>query len=164
MRLAGLVLLCILALAPGGAAIASPVVDLVRVAKAERTMELVAAGKVVRTYSIALGASPVGHKQFEGDERTPEGRYLLDWRNPNSIATLSIHISYPNAADVAAARAAGRSPGGDIMIHGQPTGYGWWSWMLQWFDWTDGCIAVSNEDMREIWSLVADGTPIEIHP
>lgn len=147
-----------------GAAAAAQHVDLVRVDKSERRMELVAAGTVVRTYTIALGADPVGHKRREGDERTPEGRYVLDWRNARSIAYRSIHISYPNAEDSALARAGGYSPGGSIMIHGQPNGYGWWSWLLQKFDWTDGCIAVTDADMAEIWDMVDNGTPIEINP
>lgn len=139
-------------------------VTLVRVDKSDRRMELLAGDTVIRTYAVALGANPVGHKQREGDERTPEGRYVLDWRNPNSIAYLSIHISYPNAADSAAAAAAGHSPGGAIMIHGQPNGFGWWSWLLQRVDWTDGCIAVTDAEMAEIWDLVPVGTPIEINP
>lgn len=139
-------------------------VDLVVVEKAARQMMLLSEGKTVRTYEIALGDAPVGHKQREGDERTPEGRYVLDWRNPNSAFHLSIHISYPDAEDRAAAAAAGYSPGGDIMIHGQPNGFGWWSWLLQMVDWTDGCIAVTNADMDEIWEMVDNGTPIEIRP
>jgi murein L,D-transpeptidase YafK len=101
----------------------------------------------------------VGHKQFEGDERTPEGRYVIDYGNPNSAYHLSLHISYPNAQDRAFAESQARSPGGDIFIHGQPnalpigrmTG-----------DWTDGCIALSNAEIEELWSLIGDGTPIEI--
>ena len=139
-------------------------VDLVRVDKSDRRMELVSKGKVLRSYGIALGANPVGHKQQQGDERTPEGRYVLDWRNPNSCCMRSLHISYPNAADKAAARQLGVDPGGMIMIHGQPNGFGWWSWLMQLFDWTNGCIGVSDEDMREIWDMVSDGTPIEIDP
>ena len=138
--------------------------DLVRVDKSERRLELLANGVVLKTYSVALGANPVGHKQREGDERTPEGRYILDWRNPKSAFTRSIHVSYPDKADKAQARKAGVSPGGDIMIHGQPKGYGWWAWLIQMFDWTNGCIAVTDDEMKEIWDMVADGTPIEISP
>lgn len=145
-------------------AAAAPAVDLVRVDKSERRMELLLEGEVVRTYAIALGANPIGHKQRQGDERTPEGRYVLDWQNPNSCCFRSLHISYPNAADKAAARAQGVDPGGMIMIHGQVNGYGWWSWLVQMFDWTDGCIAVTDEDMQEIWDMVEVGTPIEISP
>lgn len=145
------------------AAYAEPV-DLVRVDKSERRLEMLSDGKVVRSYAMVLGANPVGHKEREGDERTPEGRYVLDWRNPGSGYYRSIHVSYPNADDVAAAKRAGVDPGGMIMIHGQPNGYGWWSWLLQMFDWTNGCIAVSDEDMAEIWQMVENGTPIEINP
>ncbi|MBT1155436.1 L,D-transpeptidase family protein [Aminobacter anthyllidis] len=150
-------------LASVGGACADPV-DLVRVDKSERRMELLSGDKVVRSYAMALGANPVGHKGREGDERTPEGRYVLDWRNPGSGYYRSIHISYPNADDVAAAKRAGVVAGGMIMIHGQPNGYGWWSWLMQMFDWTNGCIAVTDEDMAEIWHMVEDGTPIEINP
>ncbi|MBB6353604.1 murein L,D-transpeptidase YafK [Aminobacter aganoensis] len=139
-------------------------VDLVRVDKSERLLELLSGDKVVRSYAVALGANPVGHKRQEGDERTPEGRYVLDWRNPGSAFTKSIHISYPDADDKAAAKRAGVDPGGMIMIHGQSKGFGWWSWLMQMFDWTNGCIAVTDEDMAEIWKMVENGTPIEINP
>jgi murein L,D-transpeptidase YafK len=137
-------------------------VDLVRVYKAERLLELIGDGKVLRSYGIALGGDAVGDKHQEGDQRTPEGRYILDWRNPDSIAHRSIHISYPNADDLAAATARNVDAGGMIMIHGQPNGFGWWGWLLQLVDWTDGCIAATDSDMDEIWAMVADGTPIEI--
>ncbi|MGX8009203.1 L,D-transpeptidase family protein [Mesorhizobium sp. ORM8.1] len=137
-------------------------VDLVRVEKSQRQLQLIGGGQILRNYSIALGGDPVGHKHREGDERTPEGRYVLDWRNPNSVAHKSIHISYPNADDVAAARSRGIDPGGFIMIHGQPNGFGWTGRLLQMVDWTDGCIAVTDSDIDEIWTMVADGTPIEI--
>lgn len=146
------------------AAAADEKVDLVRVDKSERRLELISGGQVLRSYSIALGANPVGHKEREGDERTPEGRYVLDWRNPNSAFTRSIHISYPNEDDVAAAKRAGVEAGGMIMIHGQSKGFGWWSWLMQLYDWTNGCIAVTDEDMAEIWQMVENGTPIEINP
>lgn len=139
-------------------------VDLVRVEKSGRRMQLLSGEAVVKEYKIALGARPVGHKRWEGDERTPEGRYVLDWRNPKSMAYKSIHISYPNMQDMAAAKSVGVSPGGAIMIHGAANGYGWWGWVLQLIDWTDGCIAVTNQEMDEIWTLVQDGTPIVINP
>ncbi|TIN27945.1 MAG: hypothetical protein E5Y31_11875 [Mesorhizobium sp.] len=143
-------------------ALAGEKVDLVRVDKSERRLELIGDGKVLRSYGIALGGDPVGHKHQEGDQRTPEGNYVLDWRNPNSIAHKSIHISYPNTDEEAAAKARNVDAGGMIMIHGQPNGYGWWGWLLQLVDWTDGCIAVTDSEMDEIWALVADGTPIKI--
>ncbi len=154
----------VLALSLASPAAERPHVDLVRVAKSVRVLEPLSAGAVVRRYPIVLGGDSIGHKRREGDGRTPEGRYVLDWRNPKSGYYRSIHISYPDAADRAAAAGAGVDPGGMIMIHGQPNGYGWWSWLLQRFDWTNGCIAVTDEDMAEIWAMVRNGTPIEIVP
>ncbi|KIT14223.1 L,D-transpeptidase family protein [Jannaschia aquimarina] len=137
--------------------------DLIHVDKSERRMTLLRNGHVLDSYEISLGADgDGGHKQREGDERTPEGRYVIDWRNDHSIAHLSLHISYPNAADRARARAAGEDPGGFIMIHGIANGWGWLGPLHRLWDWTDGCIAVTDAEMREIWSRVADGTPIEI--
>lgn len=145
---------------------ASPYVDRVLVKKGERRLELLKDGEVHRAYRISLGDQPRGHKIQEGDERTPEGNYLLDWRNPNSSFHKSIHISYPNELDRNVARSLGVSPGGMIMIHGLPN---WLSsprlaaeYRRQ--DWTDGCIAVGNAEMDEIWRLVRDGTPITILP
>ena len=125
-------------------------------------MQLLRNGKILRQYRVSLGGHPVGHKEHEGDERTPEGRYTIDWRNRKSSAYLSLHISYPALADQARAAAASQNPGGNIMIHGLPNGWGFLgSWHLLW-DWTDGCIAVTNDEMREIWSLVPNGTTIQI--
>ncbi len=136
--------------------------DEIRVDKSERRLDLLRAGQPIRSYGISLGAAPAGHKAREGDERTPVGRYVIDWRNPNSIAHLSLHISYPNAEDRARAEAAGHSPGGDIMIHGIANGWGWLGGLHLLWDWTNGCIAVTDAQMREIWALVPDGTPIII--
>ncbi len=143
-----------------------PKVDLVVVKKSERKLVLFSAGEIVRDYDIALGDNPLGHKQFEGDERTPEGRYILDWRNKNSKYYRSIHISYPNKEDQQFAGAQGREPGGMIMIHGRPNERldAASTWILDRFDWTDGCIAVKNEEMDEIWAAIDNGTPIEIYP
>lgn len=140
-----------------------PEVDHIIVAKAARTMMLHdAQGKVVYTVQgIQLGDAPQGHKQFQGDERTPEGHYTIDYANPNSSYHLSLHISYPNAADRAFARRQGRDPGGLIFIHGQPN---WLPAGRMAGDWTDGCIAVSDEEMDALWEAVPDGTPIEIAP
>lgn len=138
--------------------------DAVRVHKSARRMELLRDGAVIRRYRISLGSEPRGHKQQEGDGRTPEGRYVIDWRNPGSRFHRSLHISYPDARDRRAARARGVSPGGDIMIHGLPNGWGWaWPFFRLW-DWTDGCIAVTDAEMDEVWHAVKDGTPIEIVP
>ena len=145
-------------------AVSAPVTRVV-VNKAERELLLYAGEQLVRRYPINLGDAPVGHKTTEGDERTPEGDYRLDWRNPNSRYHRSIHISYPNAADRAQAKERGVSPGGDIMIHGLPNGLDWAASVLANTDWTDGCIALtSNDDMDEVWQLVRDGTPICINP
>ncbi|MFW6258576.1 MAG: L,D-transpeptidase family protein [Halochromatium sp.] len=145
---------------------APPDIDRVLVRKAARTLELHNDRGVYRRYRVSLGGQPRGHKVQEGDERTPEGDYVLDWRNPNSAFHKSIHISYPNALDRTVARSLGVSPGGMIMIHGLP------NWLssphlaeeYRRHDWTDGCIAVGNAEMDEIWALVADGTPITILP
>lgn len=139
-------------------------VDRVVVYKKERRMELHSNGKVLRTYRVSLGDNPVGHKLYEGDKRTPEGDYVLDWRKHDSNFYKAIHISYPNDEDRAKAAAWGQSPGGRIMIHGLPNGADDWAFAYIGLDWTNGCIAVSNEEMDEIWSLVEDGTPISIHP
>jgi murein L,D-transpeptidase YafK len=119
-------------------------------------MVLLRGESVLRTYRIALGREPVGPKRQEGDGRTPEGRYTIDYRNANSKFHLSLHISYPNGADVARARESGVDPGGDIMIHGLKDG------VRMEGDWTQGCIAVTDEEMDEIWGLVGEGTAIWI--
>ncbi len=136
--------------------------DSIFVDKTMRRLDLLKDGKVLRSYQISLGAMPAGHKTREGDERTPTGTYLIDWRNASSIAHLSLHISYPNAADQAQAQAAGASPGGNIMIHGIANGWGWIGGLHRKWDWTNGCIAVTNAEMREIWSMTPNGTPITI--
>lgn len=130
--------------------------DLVVVSKKKREMALLRGESVLRTYRIALGREPVGAKRAEGDGRTPEGRYTIDWRNARSQYHLSLHISYPDAADVARAREAGVDAGGDIMIHGLKNGE------RREGDWTQGCIAVTDEEMDEIWGLVGEGTAIWI--
>jgi len=144
-----------------------PGVDRVAVYKEERLLQLCRGDSVLKEYQIALGKEPEGHKTREGDSRTPEGRYVLDWRNPESRYHLSIHISYPNEKDEKRADSLRVSPGGDIMIHGYPEGVSASMWSRYWFlgrDWTDGCIAVSNEAMDEIWASVKNGTAIDIYP
>ena len=139
-----------------------PTVDHVVVDKTARTLSAYANGVLLRRIEgIQLGDAPRGHKRFEGDERTPEGRYEIDWGNEASSYHLSLHISYPNEADRAFAAAQGRSPGGMIMIHGQPNALPFGRVPG---DWTDGCIAVSNEEMRWLWQTVGNGTPIDILP
>lgn len=138
--------------------------DKVLVHKKERTLTLLDHGKVLKTYKIALGGEPVGGKMQQGDHKTPEGNYVLDRRNEHSHFYRSLHISYPSADDRAKAQNSGVEPGGDIMVHGLPNGFGWLGKSHRLRDWTDGCIAVTNEEMDEIWRAVADGTPIEIDP
>jgi len=134
--------------------------DRVVVLKKERTLELLNHGKVIKTYKVALG----GPKTQQGDHKTPEGAYVLDSRNPHSQFYKSIHVSYPNASDRGAARQKGVSPGGDVFVHGLPNGYRYVGAAHRLKDWTDGCIAVTDEEMDEIWLAVSDGTPIEIRP
>lgn len=138
-------------------------VDHVYVMKSEGKMYLTYKGKVVREYKIDLGPQPVGHKVQEGDGRTPEGLYTLDYKNDQSKFYKSIAISYPNEEDVKRAKQMGVSPGGGIVIHGARNGKGW-SNINQKKNWTQGCIAVRNPDMDEIWRLVEVDTPIEILP
>lgn len=144
--------------------LAEPPVDHVRVLKSARKLQLLAAGQVVGEFRVALGARPSGHKLHEGDERTPEGHYVLDYKKPDSAFYKSIHISYPNKTDVAIAQHRGLSPGGQIMIHGQKNGLGWLSSLTQFFDWTNGCVALSNADMDIVWQRVPAGTPIHLLP
>ncbi len=141
-----------------------PVADFVLVEKGERQLHLMQDGSVFRTFDVALGIQPRGDKQQEGDFRTPEGRYILDSRNPNSEYFLSIHISYPNQQDRREARAMGVDPGGAIMIHGQPNAPTRSEAYYRTQDWTNGCIALSNSDMIDIWLMTGENTPIEIRP
>ena len=138
--------------------------DRVLVVKKERTLVLLDHGEILKKYKISLGADPTGPKNRQGDHKTPEGNYILDRRNEHSHFYRSLHISYPNADDRARAAKSGVDPGGDIMLHGLPNGFGWLGSTDRLRDWTDGCIAVTNEEMDEIWRAVADGTPIEIDP
>ncbi len=138
--------------------------DLVVVRKGERRLSLYRNGQELRSYRISLGLRPEGHKEREGDFRTPEGRYQLTRRNAYSDFFLSIQVSYPNPRDLATARANGWPPGGAIMIHGLPNIPKYPRERYLRNDWTDGCIAVSNEDMLEIWLLTQHDTPIEILP
>jgi len=138
--------------------------DSVLVIKAENRLYLISDGIAFASFRATFGANPVGHKQRQGDERTPEGNYVLDYKNPNSQFYKSIHVSYPNAKDRKNARRLGVDPGGDIMIHGQTNGWGWAAPVAQFFPWTDGCVALSDRDMDKVWESVDSGTPIEIRP
>lgn len=144
---------------PGGVPLLA---DYLLVDKSERLLIAYKDGRPIRAYrGLQFGDAPMGHKRFEGDERTPEGLYTIDWRNPGSAYHLSLRISYPNAQDRAFAAQHGRSPGGDIFIHGQPNALPAGRMPG---DWTDGCIALGNAEVEELWQLVPDGTPIEIRP
>ncbi len=137
--------------------------DFVLIDKSERRLWVYQDGQAIRSYGgLQYGDAPIGHKRFQGDERTPEGRYTIAYGNDRSSYYLSLYIDYPNAADRAYAGARGRSPGGLIFLHGQPNGLPFDARVPG--DWTDGCIALSNEQIAELWSLVPDGTPIEIRP
>jgi murein L,D-transpeptidase YafK len=138
--------------------------DRVIVMKKDRTLTLMNRDKVLKVYKVALGGDPVGPKRMEGDHRTPEGTYILDRRNSKSKYYRSIHISYPSVEDRERAHNLGVSPGGDVMVHRLPNGFGWLGASHRAQDWTDGCIAVTDQEMDEIWNAVPDGTPIEIKP
>jgi murein L,D-transpeptidase YafK len=163
----------VLASGPSFSAVAEPATaalpagttaDRIAIDKSARSLTLFRRGQPLKTYEVALGSNPVGHKQQQGDGRTPEGRYKIDYRNPNSSFHRSLHISYPGPADVRSARRRGVSPGGDIMIHGLPNGMGAVGRLHLVSDWTKGCIAVTNDEIEEIWRVVPDGTVVEITP
>lgn len=159
-------LIAIVAIAAPGllSAVEFPVADRVIIEKSARQLHLIQDGEIFRTFRIALGIRPVGDKKQEGDFKTPEGKYTLDRRNPNSEYFLSIRISYPDARDRREAREMGVPPGGAIMIHGQPNMPRYSETYYRTQDWTNGCIAVSNSDMIDIWLMTGENTPIEIRP
>ena len=138
--------------------------DRILVEKAARRLTLLRGERVLATYPVSLGFAPVGPKAREGDGRTPEGLYTIAYRNPQSVAHLSLKVSYPSPADAAAARAQGVAPGGDIMIHGLMNGFSWAGRLHRLMDWTQGCVGVTNAEMRAIYARVDVGTPIEIRP
>ncbi len=140
-----------------------PSPDLIVVFKSERELALVRNNKIYKRYDIGLGQDPIGHKVQEGDSRTPEGHYIISGRNPNSLYFLSLRISYPDEDDIDYARELGVSPGNHIMIHGMK-GKGTRREFLEQGDWTEGCIAVTNDEMHELWHVIEDGTPITILP
>jgi murein L,D-transpeptidase YafK len=139
-------------------------VDSILVEKSSHRLSLFQGGRVARTYLIALGQQPVGDKIRRGDMRTPEGRFRIEARNPQSKFHRALRISYPDSAHRARARQLGVSPGGDIMIHGLPARQAWVGAAHREFDWTEGCIALTNQEIEEIWSTVPVGTPINITP
>lgn len=138
--------------------------DLVVVEKSKHLLSIYKANKLLASYHVAFGGSPTGNKQKEGDKKTPEGRYILDYRIENNAYHKAFHVSYPNAKDTENARKLGVSPGSAIMVHGQKNGFDWASSIVQRFNWTKGCVALANQDLDQMWSIVNVGTPIEIKP
>jgi murein L,D-transpeptidase YafK len=169
-----LILLLVICLAAGGLAAAAylnfaplpcdAVADRVLVEKSARRLTLFNNGRVLKSYCVALGRVPIGAKEYEGDQRTPEGIYRIDFHKPDSDYHLALHISYPEMRDVERASAEGLSAGSDIMIHGLPNGRGWIGRFHRRSDWTAGCIAVADFEIEEIYRAVPDGTPIELRP
>jgi murein L,D-transpeptidase YafK len=140
------------------------IADKIFVEKGKRKLHLMRNDSIVKSYTICLGDQPVGHKTQQGDEKTPEGNYTIDYRNTKSAYHFSLHISYPNEQDRAQAKKRGVSPGGDVMIHGLPNSKKWPNSVKITYDWTDGCIALNNNEIDEIAKAVKNGTPIEIVP
>ncbi|MEI6827203.1 MAG: L,D-transpeptidase family protein [Desulfuromonadales bacterium] len=138
--------------------------DMILIEKKERRLTLISHGKSLKTYKIALGGNPTGPKEMQGDNKTPEGTYVIDSRNRDSRYHLSLHISYPNEKDKKRAKQRGVSPGGDIMIHGIKNGFSWVGDLHSGVDWTKGCIAVTDEEIEEIYKLAPNGTIVEIRP
>ena len=160
-------ILCVLVLAAAAKTPTKPKqpeITRVVVLKSERKLMLMSGDTVVKTYRVSLGGQPIGAKTQQGDHKTPEGVYLLDSRNPYSTFHLALHISYPNATDRARAAKLHVAPGGAIMLHGLPKGWEWVGAGSKLDDWTDGCIAVTNPEIEEIWGMVKIPTPIEIKP
>jgi len=143
---------------------AHPHVDSILILKKDHLLELLANGKVLRTYKVALGQGGLAPKRKQGDGLTPEGHYLIDARNAASHYHKALHVSYPNAEDRKRAAKLGVAPGGDIMIHGLPNGKGAIGSAHRLYDWTLGCIALTNEEIDDIWNQVRIGTPVEIRP
>ena len=138
--------------------------DKIVIEKSKRTMTLLSGKKVLKTYKVALGRVPVGPKRVEGDHKTPEGSYVIDAKNPHSLFHLALHISYPSAEDQQRARGLRVRPGGAIMIHGLPKAFAYLGALHRQSDWTDGCVAVTNAEIEEIWTLVPVGAKVEIRP
>lgn len=140
------------------------IIDSIVVFKSKRKMMVYSEGKLLKTYAISLGKNPIGHKEFEGDFKTPEGIYEINDRNPNSSYHKNLGISYPNEKDIENAKSLGKSAGGDIKIHGVRNGKGYVSKLQRWRDWTAGCIAVTDDEIDELYETVKIGSVIEIRP
>jgi murein L,D-transpeptidase YafK len=165
MRNRGIQLTVVLMLGLYCTAVAAPIqADKIVILKSARSLTLLSGGKVLKTYKVALGSVPVGPKRVEGDHKTPEGDYVIDAKNSHSQFHLSLHISYPSTEDQQRARSLGQPPGGAIMIHGLARPFAYLGPLHRQIDWTDGCIAVTNAEIEEIWKLVRVGTRVEIRP
>ena len=140
------------------------VADRIVVEKSARRLTLFQGGRALKSYPVALGRAPAGAKEYEGDQRTPEGIYSIDFHKPDSDYHLALHVSYPEQHDIDRAALQGQSAGSDIMIHGLPNGRGWIGRFHRRTDWTAGCVAVANFEIEEIYRVVPDGTPIELRP
>ncbi len=147
-----------------GGKIAKNSIDRIIVTKSKRSLDLYQGNHFVTTYPIAIGKNPIGHKEFEGDKKTPEGNYTINSKNPNSGWHKNLGISYPNAQDIAHAKSLGKPPGGDIKIHALRNGFGFIGKLHRSFDWTNGCIAVTNEEIDELYDAIKIGAVIEIQP
>ena len=143
---------------------ANVVAEKLVVEKSARRLSVIAGGQTLKTYRVSLGKHPIGAKEREGDGRTPEGRYFIDLRKDKTCCYRSLEISYPSGEDRKRARAQGVQPGGLIMVHGLGRGFGWLGKIHRYVDWTDGCVAVTNREMTELWRAVPVGTPIELRP
>jgi len=143
---------------------AETTIDRIVVEKSARRLSIFTDGKKLKTYRIALGRNPIGAKQEEGDMKTPEGIYKIDSRNPQSAYHLALHISYPSDEDTARAAERGVNAGFDIMIHGIQNGAGWIGAFHRWHDWTAGCVALTDEEIEELWRVTPDGTTVELRP
>jgi len=142
----------------------SVTIDKIVVTKHERKLELISNNQVIKSYEISLGRVPKGHKEYEGDKKTPEGLYFINDKNPNSGYHKNLGISYPNEKDIKHAKSIGKNPGGLIKIHGIKNGFGWTGRFHLLFDWTSGCIALTNKEIDELYENIKIGTPIEIKP
>lgn len=145
-------------------ALLSKQADRILILKSAHSLALMSGGQILRTYRVALGRDPTDPKTRKGDHKTPEGEYIIDSKKEHSRFYRALHISYPSAEDRKRAQAGGYDPGGDVEIHGIENGLGWIGRLHRSIDWTDGCIAVTDSEMDEIWNRVAVGTPVEIRP
>lgn len=141
-----------------------PIPDRILIIKSTRTLSLMKGSQVLKSYKVALGGQPVGAKDRQGDHKTPEGQYVIDRKIPHSQFHLALHLSYPSSADRERAHKLGVPPGGDVEIHGLPAAYAWLGSLHRQTDWTDGCIAVTDHEIEEIYPLIPVGTPVEIRP